>query len=294
MTAPYAQGKDFSSYQPPVTRGDLNGLSFAAARVSNWSGLAMGTDPNFAHNWAAFKSAGLARLAYWYLEPSVDPRAQARRLVDVVRAHGLERGDILVCDSEVPAAKADSATRDFCGQAQRAAGGGAVVAIYTNQDVGRGLTSCTRWPLWLAWPSAVAPGPAQCAPWRNWAFWQTGVVGGVDHDVFNGTSADLRAWIAARVSFPPAWKDDDLMLLVNGPAAVTPLIPPPGASKIIFVCDGGTASLRVGADSPWVVHDPVNVSWNASPVEVPLPANPVKVTVSRLDAGDANVAVAFA
>ena len=56
-----AQGKDFSAFQRPVTPADLTGLSFAFTRVSNWSGTTMGTDPNFAHDWAAFKTAGLDR-----------------------------------------------------------------------------------------------------------------------------------------------------------------------------------------------------------------------------------------
>lgn len=297
-----AQGKDFSSYQPPVTASDLRGLAFAAARVSNWggpAGLTMGIDPNFAHNWAAFAAHGLVRMAYWYLELAVGPNAQARRLVSAVEQQGLRRGDILVCDSEIAGANANQVTSAFCREAGRLAGSKAIIVVYTNQNVGRTLRSCVHWPLWLAWPSSVPPGPAQYTPWPDWTFWQSGVVQGVDVDQFNGTAADLSAWVEKMTGGAPSPWEDDHMLLVNGQGAVTPIVPPPGAKKILFVADDGQqalppAQLRVGAAQPWQLASPVTVSWSASPVEVALPSRPDKITVTRLDAGEVNVAYSFA
>jgi hypothetical protein len=56
------------------------------------------------------------------------------------------------------------------------------------------------WPLWLAYPNLTAPQPPP--PWARWAFWQWGQRNGTDADAFNGTAADLNAWIASFT--PPA------------------------------------------------------------------------------------------
>lgn len=207
-----AQGKDFSAYQKPVTPGDLKGLSFAFTRVSDWSGTTMDVDPNFAHDWAAFKTAGLDRGAYWYLLPGVDPVAQARYFYGAVKAAGLEPGDLLVCDSEVLAANADQATHAFCATLASLAGPANPVIVYTNHNVGQHLTSCTGWPLWFAWPSPAAPPASLIAPWKSWLLWQWGIAGGVDADAFNGTATVLDAWTASHVPAP---------VPVNTPVTVT-------------------------------------------------------------------------
>jgi lysozyme len=197
-----AQGKDFSAYQRPVTPADLAGLSFAFTRVSNWAGTQMGTDPDFAHDWAAFKAAGLDRGAYWYLLPDIDPAAQARYFFSVVKAAGLAPGDLLACDSEVLAANADQATHTFCSTLASLAGQQCPVIIYTNHNVGQHLTSCTGWPLWFAWPSPTAPPASLIAPWKTWLLWQYGTAGGVDADAFNGIGTVLDAWEASHIPAP--------------------------------------------------------------------------------------------
>jgi hypothetical protein len=197
-----AQGKDFSAFQRPVTPADLTGLSFAFTRVSDWSGTTMGVDPSFAHDWAAFKAAGLDRGAYWYLLPSVDPVAQARYFFAAVKAAGLEPGNLLVCDSEVLAANADQATHAFCATLASLAGPQCPVIVYTNHNVGQHLTSCTGWPLWFAWPSPAAPPASLIAPWKTWLLWQWGTAGGVDADAFNGTGTVLDAWTASHIPAP--------------------------------------------------------------------------------------------
>jgi Glycosyl hydrolases family 25 len=207
-----AQGKDFSAFQRPVTPADLAGLSFAFTRVSDWSGTTMGTDPDFAHDWAAFKTAGLDRGAYWYLLPDVDPVAQARYFFAAVKAAGLEPGNLLVCDSEVLAANADQATHAFCSTLASLAGPANPVLIYTNHNVGLHLTSCTGWPLWFAWPSPTAPPPGLILPWKTWLLWQWGTAGGVDADAFNGTATVLDAWAASHIPAP---------VPVQGPVTIT-------------------------------------------------------------------------
>jgi len=198
-----AEGRDYSAFQPPVTADMLRGLSFAYTRVSDWSGTHMGTDPTFAHNWNSIKSHGLHRGAYWFMLPNVDPVAQARYFVNAVRAVGLDAGDMLVCDSEELASNVDAVTHSFCAETTRLAGPHCPVLVYTNQNVGQHLTSCTRWPLWFAWPSSTAPTPERIHPWLHWTFWQWGTVNGVDADAFRGTPAQLDAWIAQYLPKPP-------------------------------------------------------------------------------------------
>lgn len=111
-----AAGRDYSAFQRPVTAEMLRGLSFAYTRVSDWSGTTMGTDPTFAHNWAAMKAHKLHRGAYWFLLPSVDGVSQARYFVAAVKQAGLHPGDMLVCDSEVLASNVDHVTHAFCAE----------------------------------------------------------------------------------------------------------------------------------------------------------------------------------
>ena len=211
-----AQGKDFSAYQRPVTPADLAGLSFAFTRVSDWAGITMGTDPSFAHDWAAFRTAKLDRGAYWYLLPGVDPVAQARYFFAAVKAAGLAPGDLLACDSEVPAPNADQATHAFCATLASLAGPANPVLIYTNHNVGQHLTSCTGWPLWFAWPSATAPPGSLIAPWKSWLLWQWGTAGGVDANAFNGTSTVLNAWVISHIPVPAVAKPAAVTVTADG------------------------------------------------------------------------------
>lgn len=211
-----AAGRDYSAFQPPVTADMLKGLSFAYTRVSDWSGTTMGTDPTFAHNWAMIKAHGLHRGAYWYLNPSVDPVAQARYFVAAVQKAGLTDGDMLVCDSEVLTGNVDAVTHSFCAETAALAGPHVPVLVYTNHNVGQHLTSCTRFPLWFAWPSSTPPPASMIRPWAHWTFWQWGVVGGVDADVFNGTPASLNVWIARYLPNPtPPSEEDPEMIMVE-------------------------------------------------------------------------------
>ena len=209
-----AAGRDYSAFQQPVTAEMLRGLSFAYTRVSDWSGTTMGTDPTFAHNWAAMKAHRLHRGAYWFLLPSVDGRSQARYFVAAVKQAGLHPGDMLVCDSEVLASNVDQVTHAFCAEVASLAGPHCPVLVYSNENVGQHLTSCTRWPLWFAWPSSTAPPASMTRPWARWTFWQWGVVNGVDADVFHGTPAQLNAWIARYLPKPNPPAEDEEMIMV--------------------------------------------------------------------------------
>lgn len=202
-----AQGRDFSSWQAPITPADLKGLSFAYTRVSNWSGTAMGTDVNFTRNWAAFKTAGIHRAAYWYFNPSLSPVSQASYFATIVKQAGLGPADILCCDSETLTAGVDAATLTFQRQVRGLTGLPVeFVETYANLNVAKHLVATSEeFPtFWVAWPSPTAPVPSQWAPakWKTWAHWQFGISRGVDADAYNGTSADLDAWVASHIPPP--------------------------------------------------------------------------------------------
>ena len=197
MTAS-AQGIDVSAYQPPLTPAALEGLDFAFCKATNGDQLA---DANFARNWAAVKAAGIRRGAYHEL---VSPAAasglvQARYFLATVIAEGLEAGDMLAVVVSDYQGVTDSEVKAFCDSVHAAAPASPVL-VYSDLTVAKALTSCTGYDLWVAWPSATAP--ALVAPWGTWRFWQWGSPGNLDHDAFNGTRAELDAWIAGRAGKP--------------------------------------------------------------------------------------------
>jgi len=222
-----AQGRDVSDYQP-VQRPDQWG-SFGFAKVSE--GLSW-TAKTFPGNWASMSKAGVPRGAYHFLHPAQDPVAQARRFVALVRAQGLQRGDMLVVDSELMAGIARSSRRSHTGislERSRAMFGSspspsaaALVDLatkafldecarlinprwhplitYTMHAVGQYLhqTAAAHPLLWFAWPSQTAtwPSAALIAPFKHARFWQYGIVQNIDRDKFSGTAAGLRNWIS--------------------------------------------------------------------------------------------------
>lgn len=89
------------------------------------------------------------------------------------------------------------------------------VIIYTTRSIGATLGNCTGYPLWTAAPGSRAP--ASVAPWSHWTFWQFAFGGGQvgsDQDAFNGTEAQLQAWLdsyhpEAQPSGPPVLRTAD-------------------------------------------------------------------------------------
>jgi lysozyme len=266
--AELAQGIDVSNFSGNFDWGATSGLSFGICRASEGLGGA-GTnspDPFLSWNWPRIKAKGLARGAYHFLHPGLDGAAQARYFVDTLGAVGLETTDMLWLDNETagasPAAVAACA-RDFMAQlvSLRPHNPRGVYSfldfILTGNCAGLG-----SYPLWLALFQAATP--VAPAPWRTWKLWQSGPAGDRDIDVFNGTAADLRAWIS---SFQPNLEVEVQSGQLNtGANAVTVITVPPGSgSKIAFGCDNGIqrlapAVLRVAIyDTQWHISPDVTV-----------------------------------
>ncbi len=193
------QGRDVSVYQGNF---DWNaekaaGVVFGYARIGDGVSYA---DSQFSPNWSKMKSAGVLRGAYQFFEPGQDEVAQANLMIAAVGQLG--EGD-LPCMIDVETTGGQSGATIASKVAHWiqlvGAGTGKAPIIYTGpyfwQD-NVGSTAFGTTPLWIAdyGPSCplIPPG------WSNWAIWQySDGNGSLDHDVFNGTLADLQKLAAA-------------------------------------------------------------------------------------------------
>jgi lysozyme len=224
-----AQGEDRSDYQSVGPWTAENAFGFAKATEGlGWTG------ETFEANWKALKQENKIRGAYHFFYPTQSGAAQADFFLDYVLDHGgLAPGDMLVVDSEIGAGPDGSlvvgsqggtgpvsymarpakpivgsladgetvggGTLAFLRRVEQRLGPSSVqhpVLVYTNLSVAQQLPECTYHELWIAYPALDAP--PSVAPWKTWRFWQWefgGGPGGGDRDAFNGTAAELTAWI---------------------------------------------------------------------------------------------------
>lgn len=185
-----AQGIDVSSYQEVLTTADLDGLTFCFAKATDGSS---DTDSNFAANWKVMKSVGIHRGAYHELQSpsSASAASQADHFLAVVKAAGLEAGDMLAVVASDYSGVTDAEVLAWCDQVQAAAPNSPVL-VYSDLSVAATLTSCTGYDLWVAWPSDTAP--TSVAPWSTWKLWQWNETT-LDKDAYNGTAAEMQTWI---------------------------------------------------------------------------------------------------
>jgi len=199
-----ARGIDVSNFSGNFNWAATTGLSFGICRASQGLG-APGTnspDPFLAWNWPRIKAKGLARGAYHFLDPRLDGAAQASHFVQTVSKVGLETTDMLWLDNEAagssPAAVAACARAFMARLTSLRPHNPCGVYSFFNFITSGNCAGLGSYPLWLAiFQSATPTAPP---PWHTWTFWQYGEASGHDNDVFNGTPAELTAWIK---SFQP-------------------------------------------------------------------------------------------
>jgi lysozyme len=292
-----ARGIDVSNYAGQFNWAGTSGLSFGICRATQGLG-ASGTnspDPYLSWNWPRIKAKGLARGAYHFLDPGLDGAAQASYFVESVSAVGLQTADMLWLDNETagssPSAVAACA-RDFMARlvALRPHNPRGVYSYWSFITSGN-CAGLSGYPLWLAIYQTATPGAP--APWSAWTFWQSGGTSDHDNDVFNGSAADLSAWIG---SFQPQMEDEvQSGQLNNGASAVTVITVPWGSAKAIaFGCDNGVQGLappvlRVAIyDTAWHVTPVVTVDSTKGQaiVSFPDPGKTGVISVVRQDAGE--------
>jgi len=197
------QGRDVSDYQGAFDwKG--TGVAFGYARVSDGVGF---LDDQFDGNWSRMKDAGIRRGAYQFFEPSQSATDQANLVVKKVGKLGAgdlpAMIDIEVTDGASPGEMA-SAIRTWLEVVER--GTGLRPIIYTGSyfwEDNVGATDFGDYPIWIA--AYGPPCPSLPAGWSNWTFWQYSDGGGaLDHDVFNGSLADLEKLEGGGRTTPPS------------------------------------------------------------------------------------------
>jgi hypothetical protein len=292
-----AAGIDVSNFGGDFDWAATSGLSFGICRASQGLG-GSGTnspDPFLAWNWPRIKAKGLARGAYHFLNPDLSGAEQASYFVEKVSAVGLETTDMLWLDNETAGtsvAGVAACARDFMARlvSLRPHNPCGVYSFYDFITSGNcaGLGS---YPLWLAiYQSATPSAPA---PWKAWKFWQSGGASNHDNDVYEGTAAELGAWIS---SFQPNLEEEVQSGQLNlGAGAVTVITVPTGsATKIAFGCDNSVqglapAVLRVAVfDTEWHITNPVTVDSTKGQAMVRFTdaAKTGVISVIRQDAGE--------
>src|SRR5262245_4978533 len=199
------EGIDVSEYQGSVNWQSVkaSGRVFGIARINVGDHL----DPYFQANWSGMRDAGLIRGAYQYYKPSYDATAQANLVVSTLGKLGPDdlpaMLDIEILDGVAPATVVGKLLTwlDIV-----EAGTGKRPLVYTGAyfwDDNIASTALADYPLVIPWYGTNCPGVANAWASRGWKFHQyseSGTVPGVssnptDLDVYNGSEADLRAWL---------------------------------------------------------------------------------------------------
>jgi lysozyme len=202
-----AQGIDVSNFQGMFPWSQQTGLSFGIYRLTQGLSTA-GTnspDPTAQHNHDGIRKLGIRHGAYHFLDPFEDGTAQAEAFVAAHLKVGLDEEDILALDNENARnpgpAQTAACARAFMTRLDRLRPRNPrVVYTFISYATGGYCHGLSHYPLWLARPAAAAPAPPP--PWAKWTFWQWGIRNGVDRDAFNGTAADLDAWIKSYAAAP--------------------------------------------------------------------------------------------
>jgi GH25 family lysozyme M1 (1,4-beta-N-acetylmuramidase) len=189
-----AQGIDVSQFQDVLTPALLSGVDFVFIKATE--GLTI-TDANLDGNWQAARAWGGVTGFYHEFVPQDDSAGQAQYFYAAVQAAGgLSPGDMAAVVASDYTGTTGAEIAAWCTEITALAGRHVIPVVYSDLSVLPSLQASTQYPLWVAWPAATAPTAAQVAPWSTWTFWQYGE-SGTDEDAFNGTAADLAAWIAA-------------------------------------------------------------------------------------------------
>ena len=201
-----AEGRDVSNFQGYYDWGAAHaaGAVFGIYRLTQGLGQP-GTnspDPAAVWNFGQLKSRGMRHGAYHFLDPKEDGAAQARYFTDQHAKLGLDLTDMLWLDNETGASSPAevAACADAFMTELKTLRPHNPRGVYTYIDFAKegNCAGLEHEPLWLAYPASTAPSAP--LPWMRWTFWQWGDRTGADADAFNGTVAELDAWIA---SFQP-------------------------------------------------------------------------------------------
>jgi lysozyme len=177
-------------------------------------------DPTFPTNWSGAKAAGLLRGAYHFFRCNVDPKKQAKKFIEYVKAVkddgelppvlDLESNDGQVKDKVISRAKTwlDEVEKAF-GRKPIIYSGQYFLQDYLSEAGGGPPAWAKDYPLWLAqYPNNYVEGimPALPRGWFKWTIWQysekgsvNGINASVDMNLFNGTLEELYKFAGAKI-----------------------------------------------------------------------------------------------
>jgi GH25 family lysozyme M1 (1,4-beta-N-acetylmuramidase) len=196
-------GIDVSYYQGTIDWSAVKGAGYQFAIIRTSDGSY--EDPKFATNWAGAKSAGLIRGVYHFFRPGKDPVAQADLVIGKVGKLAADELPVTAdveADDGVSNATIIANLHTFVDRVQ--AGTGKKPIIYTGAwfwDPNVNASEFSTTPLWVSHYTTGCPNLPKT--WSDWAFFQhsstgtvAGISGDVDLDRYNGTLADLKAFVA--------------------------------------------------------------------------------------------------
>lgn len=212
-------GIDVSYYQGAISWSKVAaaGYKFAFIRVSDGTAS---KDSKFTTNWAGAQAAGVIRGAYQYFRPGQNVTTQANMMIAAIGHY--TPGDLPpVLDVEAtdglgPATVA-SKVNQWMTQVSSALGVKPIIYsgyYFWRDQVGNPATYASN-PFWIAQYTSAACATIPSV-WNKWAFWQhsasgkvNGISGNVDMDYFNGSVAELQAFVGTASTPDPDPTDPD-------------------------------------------------------------------------------------
>lgn len=205
-----AQGIDVSKWQRQVDWAAVKAAGIRFAYIKATQGVAQ-IDPLFGENWRRSQAAGIPRGAYLFFDANQDPIGQAEHFARTLQGHPGDLPPALDVERNEGVPGPELARRvEACLTAlERLLQVKPILytrASFYNESLsgpnGELPSFHNTHKIWTA-HYTTGPQPAVPRGYTNWTFWQytetgsvPGVAGNVDLNRFNGTIADLEAYLA--------------------------------------------------------------------------------------------------
>jgi lysozyme len=216
------KGIDVSKWQSTISWSQVKSAGYEFAFIRASDGLNY-PDGQFKANWQGAKAAGVIRGVYQFFRPGQDPIAQADLMLAKMQDAGwLESGD-LPCVIDIEAADGQSNTTirnkslQWLQYVEQKTGKKPIVYTAAGWSSVLG-TALSAYPLWIANYTGDPTNSCPLMPdgWQSWLFWQYTSHGGVpgvgsgdvDHNVWDGTLAQLKTYAQNGTVPPPPTPQD--------------------------------------------------------------------------------------